>query len=100
MLLSVGMHVARGGALRLVDLLTAGSYIQIISQSMEWYQGARQQWKDLAAECVNLDRLLALPDGEPMARSGAAACCRLSLASFLSVWTHFRWSNHQMTGRL
>jgi ABC-type multidrug transport system fused ATPase/permease subunit len=68
-LASVGIHVALGGPLRLADLLTAGSYINIISRSMEWYQLARQQWKDMAAECINLDSLLALPDGEPMERS-------------------------------
>lgn len=68
-LLSVGIFKVMGNALVLADLLAAGSYIQIISSSMEWYTNARQMWKDMAAECTNLDRLFALPDGEPMERS-------------------------------
>ena len=72
-LISVGIHVLQGGTVELVKLLTAGSYIQIITTSMEYFTQARQQWRDLAAECLNIDKVLRLPDAPPLARSADGA---------------------------
>eukprot|EP01052_Picozoa_sp_SAG31_P009029 SAG31_NODE_467_length_15267_cov_13.792919_5_plen_364_part_00 len=86
-LISVGIHVGRGGALRLVDLLSAGSYIQIITTSMEWYTNARNNWRDLAAECKNLDAVLSLPDGEPLERTADGS---ISECAFTAVGNSLR----------
>ena len=57
-LISVGVNVLRGGTVELVKLLTAGSYISIITWSMVSITVCRQQWKDLCVECKNIDGIL------------------------------------------
>jgi hypothetical protein len=44
-LISVGINVLLGGQIELVKLLTAGSYISIITWSMTSITYCRQQWK-------------------------------------------------------
>ena len=68
-LISVGINVLLGGSVELVKLLTAGSYISIITWSMTSITYCRQQWKDLCVECKNIDQLLELPDSAPMERT-------------------------------
>ena len=65
-LISVGINVLLGGKVELVKLLTAGSYISIITWSMTSITYCRQQWKDLCQECKNIDELLELPDSTPL----------------------------------
>lgn len=80
-LISVGINVLRGGQVQLVKLLTAGSYITIISQSMQSITESRQQWRDLCAECKNIDEMYELPDSQPLKRT-ADGSIRLQGASF------------------
>ena len=68
-LISVGMNVLFGGEVELVKLLTAGSYISIITWSMTSITYCRQQWKDLCVECKNIDAVLELPDAVPLERT-------------------------------
>ena len=55
--------------MELVKLLTAGSYISIITWSMVSITVCRQQWKDLCVECKNIDGILRLPDSVPLQRT-------------------------------
>jgi ABC-type multidrug transport system fused ATPase/permease subunit len=80
-LISVGINVLLGGKVELVKLLTAGSYITIISSSMQKVTESRQQWRDLCAECANIDEMFELPDSEPLKRSSDGSI-RLTDASF------------------
>ncbi len=80
-LISVGINILLGGELQLVKLLTAGSYISIISFSMQSITEARQQWRDLCVECKNIDAVLALPDATPLAHT-ADGSIQLTDASF------------------
>eukprot|EP01043_Picozoa_sp_COSAG02_P009580 COSAG02_NODE_327_length_24561_cov_92.867754_19_plen_797_part_00 len=80
-LMSVGINVLLGGKVELVKLLTAGSYITIISSSMQKVTESRQQWRDLCAECANIDEMFELPDAEPLKRSSDGAI-RLGDAAF------------------
>ncbi len=68
-LISVGVNVFLGGTVELVKLLTAGSYISIITWSMVSITYCRQQWKDLCVECKNIDEILELPDSPPLERT-------------------------------
>eukprot|EP01052_Picozoa_sp_SAG31_P004097 SAG31_NODE_166_length_21670_cov_22.507719_15_plen_245_part_00 len=69
MLISVGINALFGGKVELVKLLTAGSYISIISQAMQAVTESRQQWKDLCAECKNIDKMFELPYGDVLDRT-------------------------------
>ena len=80
-LISVGLNVLLGGKVQLVKLLTAGSYISIISSAMQAITESRQQWRDLYAECKNIDEMFELPDAEPLARTDDGSL-RLAGASF------------------
>ncbi len=80
-LISVGVNVLRGGSVELVKLLTAGSYISIITWSMVSITVCRQQWKDLCVECKNIDDILELPDSVPLERT-ADSSIRLTKATF------------------
>lgn len=80
-LMSVGINVLLGGQVELVKLLTAGSYISIISSSMQMVTDSRQQWRDLCAECANIDEMFELPDADPLRRSSDGAI-RLDHAAF------------------
>ena len=44
-LISVGVNVLLGGKVELLKLLTAGSYINIISDAMQACTQSRQAWK-------------------------------------------------------
>lgn len=80
-LISVGINSLLGGKLQLVKLLTAGSYISIITFSMQSITEARQQWRDLCVECKNIDAVLALPDATPLQHT-ADGSIQLTNASF------------------
>lgn len=80
-LISVGINILLGGELQLVKLLTAGSYISIITFSMQSITEARQQWRDLCVECKNIDAVLALPDAPPLQHT-ADGSIQLTNASF------------------
>ena len=80
-IISVGINVALGGNVELVKLLTAGSYISIMSSSMQAVSESRQQWRDLCAECANIDEMFELPDAEPLTHTSDGSI-QLKNASF------------------
>ena len=80
-LISVGVSAALGNPVSLVNLLTGGSFISIISSATQAITEARQQWRDLAAGGKNMDQILALPDAPPVARTDDGSL-RLASATF------------------
>lgn len=50
-LVSVGVNSLLGGPVELVALLTASSYVALLSKSMNAIMSAKQDWQVVAAEC-------------------------------------------------
>ena len=57
-LISVGVDLLRGGKIELVKLVTAGSYVSLVSASMKSMGLAKSAWNTVVAECKNIDAVL------------------------------------------
>ena len=68
-LVCAAVRTAQGRPIELAHLLTGGVYVNIISGAYKGISNGMQSWKKLESECVNLDKMMSIPQAEEYNKS-------------------------------